>query len=323
MRQNKPRKDYRPRSDRVPRVEPEERLAVGCHGFVGVPAISAHRCLLSPAQRDRTEPESGRPTCVISSGRSSQEPSEPGHRHQAALFFCHISPRRCAMVAGQIPNPRHEGSTPSTDAFSGIHGYRLEQLTTGHSSHFLPGHRRPRRPSLRRRPCAGEEARDRRLARAGELGHPSLGLATPRGRHQLWASGQATSFGMRTTGVRVPPAGPGARRMLCYRPSGRHERALRRKSAPHPAQGAQRPWLNRREHLPTKQERAGSSPAGRAVSEAEAGEAPGCGPGGSGFEPRRTPSGTTSAGPSWPRPVAVRERTQYLRLWPKWERRLA
>ena len=66
--------------------------------------------------------------------------------------------------------------------------------------------------------------------------------------------------------------------------------ALRRKSAVHPAQGTGRPWLNRREHLPTKQEVAGSSPAGRAVSEAEVGDAPGCGPGGSGFEPRRTPS---------------------------------
>jgi hypothetical protein len=51
----------------------------------------------------------------------------------------------------------------------------------------------------------------------------------------------------------------------------------------------ERPWLNRREHLFTKQGVAGSSPAGRAVSEAEVGDAPGCAPGGSGFEPRRTP----------------------------------
>ena len=51
----------------------------------------------------------------------------------------------------------------------------------------------------------------------------------------------------------------------------------------------ERPWLNWREHLPTKQEVAGSSPAGRAVSEAEESDAPGCDPGGSGFEPRRTP----------------------------------
>jgi hypothetical protein len=99
---------------------------------------------------------------------------------------------------------------------------------------------------------------------------------------------------MRTTGVRVPPAGPGARRMLSYRPSGRHERALRRKSAPHPSQGTPRPWLNRREHRSTKPGSAGSSPAGRAVSEAEAVDAPGCGPGGSGFEPRRTPHSTTT-----------------------------
>lgn len=81
----------------------------------------------------------------------------------------------------------------------------------------------------------------------------------------------------------------------CYRPSGRHRRALRRNSAPHPAQGTGRPWLNRRERLPTKQEGAGSSPAGRAVSEAEVGDAPGRGPGGSGFEPRRTPSPRRSA----------------------------
>jgi hypothetical protein len=53
--------------------------------------------------------------------------------------------------------------------------------------------------------------------------------------------------------------------------------------------GRRRPWLNWREHLLTKQEVAGSSPAGRAVSEAEAGDAPGCAPGEGGFEPRRTP----------------------------------
>lgn len=59
--------------------------------------------------------------------------------------------------------------------FSGIHGYRLEQLTTGHSSHFLPGQRRPGRPSLRRRPCAGEDAWDRRLARAERARAPVPG----------------------------------------------------------------------------------------------------------------------------------------------------
>src|SRR5689334_19391787 len=78
---------------------------------------------------------------------------------------------------------------------------------------------------------------------------------------------------MRTSGVRISPARPGARGKLCYRPSGR----------------PRRPWLNRTEHLPTKQEVAGSNPAGRAVSEAEAGDAPGRDPGESGFEPRRTP----------------------------------
>lgn len=67
--------------------------------------------------------------------------------------------------------------------------------------------------------------------------------------------------------------------------------------------GRRRPWLNWREHLFTKQEVAGSSPAGRAVSEAEAGDAPGCGPGESGFEPRRTPQQRPSTA---------------LRLWPNW-----
>jgi hypothetical protein len=58
----------------------------------------------------------------------------------------------------------------------------------------------------------------------------------------------------------------------------------------------ERPWPNWRGHLPTKQEVAGSSPAGRAVSEAEEVEAPGCGPGGSGFESRRTPRGSSPIG---------------------------
>ena len=99
---------------------------------------------------------------------------------------------------------------------------------------------------------------------------------------------QATSFGLRGTGVRVSPAGPGARSMLSYRPSGRPRRALRRKSAVHPAQGAadargstgestclrsrrlqvrvlpgvlcpKRKWAMRRDVDP---EEAGSSPAG-------------------------------------------------------------
>lgn len=161
----------------------------------------------------------------------------------------------------------------------GIHEYRPEQLTTGHSSHFPPGRR-----GLVDLPCGAVRAPGKTPGRV-----PGTVPGATRGRHQLWASGQAASFGMRTTGVRVPPAGPGARRMLSYRPSGRHERALRRKSAPHPAQGTGRPWLNGREHRPTKPGSAGSSPAGRAVSEAEAVDAPGRDPGGSGFEPRRTP----------------------------------
>lgn len=90
-----------------------------------------------------------------------------------------------------------------------------------------------------------------------------------------------------------PPSWTRRPQHASYRPSGRRKRLLWRKFAVYPAQGIGRPWLKWRECLPTKQEVAGSSPAGRAVSEVEAVEAPGCGPGGSGFESRRTPCSTT------------------------------
>ena len=190
-------------------------------------------------------------------GITSSRPS--GSTDQGGFFFVFIS-RRCAMVASRIPNPRSEGSIPSTDAIS------------------LPT--------------------DRESKNDNWICHLQFPGRTRSGRYELWASGQATSFGMRGTGVRVPPARPGARRMPATGRAGAVKRALRRKSAAHPVQGAERPWLNRREHLFTKQEGAGSSPAGRAVSEAEVGDAPGRGPGGSGFESRRTPqySATTRAG---------------------------
>jgi hypothetical protein len=66
----------------------------------------------------------------------------------------------------------------------------------------------------------------------------SPGARKVSGESELWVSGQATSCGLRWMGVRTSPARPGARRMLSYRPSGRPKRALRRKSAVHPAQGA-------------------------------------------------------------------------------------
>jgi hypothetical protein len=154
--------------------------------------------------------------------------------------------------ADRIPNPRHEGSTPSTDAFrhSRIPTRTIDNWT------FIAFPQGPQ--------CPGED--------------------------QLWASGQATSFGMRRSGVRVPPAGPGARRMLATGRAGATDVPC--DGNPHDIRrrAPERPWLNRTERLPTKQEGAGSSPAGRAVSEAEAADAPGRGPGGSGFEPRRTPS---------------------------------
>jgi hypothetical protein len=123
------------------------------------------------------------------------------------LFLCLFHPTSVRNGCGPDSKPVSRGFDSFHRCFSGIHEYRLEQLTTGHSSHFLPGRGRSGRPSLRRRPCAGEDTRAR-------PGQPSPGPATPWGRHQLSASGQATSFGMRTSGVRVPPAGPGARRML-------------------------------------------------------------------------------------------------------------
>ena len=190
MRQTNPRKDYRPRSDRVPRVEPEESLAVGCHGFVGVPAISAHRYVLSPAQRDRTEPESGRPTCVISSGRSSQEPSEPGHRQQAALFFC-------PHFTTSVRNGCGPGSKPASRGFDSFHRcfFRYSRISARTIDNwtfiaFSPGSPTAREtflaaPPVRRGRRPGSPARTSRAS----PGTPSLGLATPRGRHQLWASG--------------------------------------------------------------------------------------------------------------------------------------
>lgn len=120
------------------------------------------------------------------------------------------------------------------------------------------------------------------------------------------------AFGMRRSGVRVPPAGPGARGMLAtgragatYVPCAGNPHHIRRR-APN-ARGS-----TGRERLPTKQEGAGSSPAGRAVSEAEAVEAPGRGPGGSGFESRRAPA-VHLAAPAVPAatPAVQRRTPQY------------
>jgi hypothetical protein len=161
------------------------------------------------------------------------------------------------MAAGRIPNPRREGSIPSTDAFVDAYGRRIEELTTGYAIAI------PRAPGEYSTSARGERAVGQR---PGHLiwdegnGSSNLPSSTRRPQHaQLPAE-------------RAPQACP-APEIRSPSGAGRNER----------------PWLNWRERLPTKQEVAGSSPAGRAVSEAEGGDAPGCGPGGSGFEPRRTP----------------------------------
>jgi hypothetical protein len=128
----------------------------------------------------------------------------------------------------------------------------------------------------------------------------SPGAAQVPGESELWASGQATSFGMRGTGVRISPARPGARSMLSYRPSGRPKRALRRKSAVHPAQGATNargsigestclrsrrlqvqvlpgvlcPKQKRAMHRDVAPEKAGSSPAGHPATPRTTGRGP-------------------------------------------------
>lgn len=110
---------------------------------------------------------------------------------------------------GPDSKPVSRGFDSFHRCFSGIHEYRHEQLTTGHLSHSSPvtdsrGGTFPASPPVRRGRRPG----------ASRAGVPEP--ATPRGRDQLWASGKATSFrdGMRTSRVRVPPAGPGARRKL-------------------------------------------------------------------------------------------------------------
>lgn len=200
--------------------------------------------------------------------------------------------------------------------FPGIHGYRHEQLTTGHSSHFSRAG-----SAVRDLPCGAARAPGKTPGRGPEQARPGppgrrlpgdRSSNRPRGN----APGTSPAVGQRRghliwvedDGGSSPSSWTRRPRNACYRPSGRQQRALRRKSAPHPAQGTRRPWLNRTERLPTKQEGAGSSPAGRAVSEAEVGDAPGCGPGGSGFEPRRTPSVIPGGAD-----VAVPTRTQYPR----------
>ena len=157
------------------------------------------------------------------------------------------------MVAGRIPNPRREGSTPSTDAFVDAYERRIAELTTGYAIAI------PRVPHSTR----GERAVGQRPG------------------HLIWDEGNGSSNLPSSTRRPQHAQLPAERApQTCPAPEIR---------SPSRAGRNERPWLNRREHLPTKQEVAGSSPAGRAVSEAEARDAPGRDPGESGFEPRRTP----------------------------------
>lgn len=173
------------------------------------------------------------------------------------------------MVADRIPNPRHEGSIPSIGAFR-YSRIPARTMTTGHSSQFPRDHDRSRGG-----PAVGQ--RQGHLIWVEEIG----GSSPP-----SWTRGCLTVPRSRRGTVRHPL---GARRMLAtgragavHVPCDGNPHHIRRRAL-------ERPWFNWKEHLPTKQESAGSSPAGRAVSEAEAVDAPGRGPGGSGFESRRTP----------------------------------
>jgi hypothetical protein len=180
-------------------------------------------------------------------------------------------------------------SKPASRGFDSFHRcfFRYSRIPVRTIDNWTSIRISPRSPtgqggtSLRRRPCAGEDARVR-------PGQPSPG-PQPRGRRPAVGQWQGRLIWVEEIGGSSPPSWTRRPQDACYRPSGRRQRALRRKSARHPAQGALRPWLNWREHRSTKPGSAGSNPAGRAVSEAEVGDAPGCGPGGSGFEPRRTP----------------------------------
>lgn len=174
------------------------------------------------------------------------------------------------MVADRIPNPRHEGSIPSIGAFrySRISARTIDNWTF---IAFLPA------------PCGAGRG-------------PVVGQ---RPGHLIWVEGiggsSPSNWTRRPQDAQLPAEWapqPGRRlhpgeALDCrcrptHAPCAGNPQDIRRRAG-------ERPWLNRTERLPTKQEGAGSNPAGRAVSEAEADEAPGRDPGGSGFEPRRTP----------------------------------
>jgi hypothetical protein len=95
------------------------------------------------------------------------------------------------MVADRIPNPRREGSIPSTDAL--FRHLRMPTRTIDNWT-FIAFSARPPRPggpSLRRRACAGEDARAR-------PGQPSPGPRVP----------DRTSGATGPTGPHVPGTRP-------------------------------------------------------------------------------------------------------------------
>lgn len=150
-------------------------------------------------------------------------------------------------------------------------------MTTGHSSQFPRGSRKPR-------------------------GGPAVGQ---RRGHLIWVE---------EIGGSSPPSWTRRPQDACYRPSGRRKRALRRKSAPPPAQGTRTPVV--------QLERAPAYEAGECR-----------------FESCRAccvRSGSGRCTGTWPRRKRVRVPPDTLkydvltrcnvvdpRLWPNWERRLA
>ena len=211
--------------------------------------------------------------------------------------------RRCAMVADRIPNPRHEGSTPSTDAFPVFTdiGTNNDNWTfiaflpapcgagRGPVVGQRPGHliwvegnggsspsnwtRRPqdaqlpaeRAPKPGRRLQPGEALDCRcRPTHAPCAGNPKTSGAGP--VNARGSTGESACLRSRRVQVRILPG------VLCPK----------------------RKWAMRRDVTP---EEAGSSPAGhprvrrahaayvvRPAALAQLGEAPGLEPGGSGFE---------------------------------------
>lgn len=110
--------------------------------------------------------------------RDPQDHQQPpvGIDRPGRLFLC-VHPTSVRNGCEPDSKPAFRGFDSFHRCYFPAHGQGIEELTTGYAICNFPGLRRS-------------------------------------GRYELWASGKATSFGMRESGVRVPPARPGARRML-------------------------------------------------------------------------------------------------------------